>query len=272
MISYHQKYNSLGDRIFNTAIYENSSFFAHFHKSFELIYIMDGEFECSIDGRNYTFSEGEFALIFPYQLHSWRISSGKAYICVFSDSYVKTFAKGCEGRRCEKPAFRCSEDVRNYFLSTLLKEFPNHHFNLPPPSNPLPIKSALYGILNQFLIGEPLVKNSQESSEQLTYDMLVFISEHFNENITLSTLANALGYSYQHISRVFNQKINTPFKDFLNWYRFEYAKQLLTETDLSIAEVAHESGFQSIRNFNLICMKLSGRTPKELRRSAIIDE
>ena len=268
MKSFHQTHNSIGDMIFNTVTYENSSFFSHFHKSYELIYVAEGNLECSINGKNYTFGKGSFALIFPYQIHSWHIGDGKAYICVFSESYVKSFAKAAEGLVGANPNFRCRPFIEDYFREIMLEGFPNHYINLPPPDNSLPIKSALYGVLNEFLSSVPLVQSSAQANEHLSIAILEYISYHFTENITLQDIASALGYSYQHISRVFNQKINTPFKDLLNWYRFEFAKQMLYETSMPITDIAHESGFQSIRNYNLVCSKLCSMTPSELRRSA----
>ena len=265
MLSFHQRHNSIGDMIFNTDTYENSSFCAHFHRSYELIYVMDGEFHLIIDGKNYTLHKGDFALALPYQIHSWEIDGGIAHICVFSEKYVKSFAKATEDRIGESPVFRVSAITEEYYKKMLIEKFPKHHFNLPPPENSMPIKSALYGILYEYLEATALKKADRHTSEGLTVEILDYVSAHFNEGISLGSIADALGYSYQHISRVFNQKINTPFKDFLNFYRLEYAKQLLTESDMSIAEVAHESGFQSIRNFNLVCMKLSGKTPREIR-------
>ena len=56
------------------------------------------------------------------------------------------------------------------------------------------------------------------------------------------------------------------FKKFLNQYRFEYAKNLIVNTDKKLSDIALESGFGSIRNFNRIYYKFSGITPKEQRQ------
>lgn len=266
MLSFHQRHNSIGEMIFNTDTYENSSFCAHFHRSFELIYTVSGEFHLIIDGRNYTLKQGDFAIILPYQIHSWSIEEGAAHISVFSDSYVKSFARAMEDCFGESPVFRAAPLTEEYYRKTLIGRFPRHHFNLPAPENPMPIKSALYGVLNEYIESTPLLRAQPRNTERLTVQILDYVSEHFNEGISLRQVADDLGYSYQHVSRVFNQRINTPFKDFLNFYRFEYAKQLLTETDKSIAEVAHEAGFQSIRNFNLVFRSISGLSPREIRK------
>ena len=55
------------------------------------------------------------------------------------------------------------------------------------------------------------------------------------------------------------------FTDYINVYRFNAACAMLTETDMSMTDIAYESGFQSIRSFNSIFKKLSGVTPREYR-------
>ena len=264
MISFHQKHNTIGDMIFNTVPYEKSSFCAHFHKSYELIYVISGEFHCILDGNKYTFREGDIALIQPYRIHSWHIPEGRAHICVFSEGYVKSFTKLLGNRRSAEPTFACSEAAKNYYREVIVNGYP-HYFDMPAPKNPLDIKSALYAVLSEYLKNATLTEYAGDLGEKLSTEILDYIAENFRDDLSLTEIASALGYSYQHISRVFNRRINSTFKDFLNFYRFEYARQLLLESDLPIAEVASEAGFQSIRNFNLVCMRLSGKTPKEIR-------
>ena len=44
--------------------------------------------------------------------------------------------------------------------------------------------------------------------------------------------------------------------------------RMLQETSLPITQVAFESGFQSLRSFNHVCISIFGQTPTELRRRA----
>ena len=100
---------------------------------------------------------------------------------------------------------------------------------------------------------------------EIVMQILDQISRRFTENITLQNISEELGYSYQYVSKIFSHRIRTNFKALLNQYRYEYAKQLLTETDKSISEIAFESGFQSIRSFNSVFLFFSNLTPREFR-------
>ena len=58
------------------------------------------------------------------------------------------------------------------------------------------------------------------------------------------------------------------FNDYLNLYRFNEACALLVKKELSMIEVAHESGFKSVRNFNHIFKKLAGMSPSDYAKRA----
>ena len=55
----------------------------------------------------------------------------------------------------------------------------------------------------------------------------------------------------------------------LNQYRTSYALELLRDSDLSLTEIAFESGFQSIRSFDHVFRQSLGRSPKDFRKENI---
>ena len=79
-------------------------------------------------------------------------------------------------------------------------------------------------------------------------------------------LAARLGVSARHLHRLFLQHLGAPPVAVAQTRRLHFAKQLIDETRLPMAQVALASGFQSIRRFNDVVRKLYGRTPSELRR------
>jgi transcriptional regulator GlxA family with amidase domain len=51
------------------------------------------------------------------------------------------------------------------------------------------------------------------------------------------------------------------FSRYVNLFRVDAATELLQHTDLPITEIALQSGFQSIRNFNRVFLEITGKTP-----------
>ena len=79
-------------------------------------------------------------------------------------------------------------------------------------------------------------------------------------------VAQKYGYNYQYLSRTFNKTFKTNFKKMLNYYRLEQAIAFLDETDMSISQIAFESGFQSIRSLNAVCLETYGKSPSEVKK------
>ncbi|KAB8331766.1 AraC family transcriptional regulator [Scytonema tolypothrichoides VB-61278] len=92
-----------------------------------------------------------------------------------------------------------------------------------------------------------------------------YIHEYLSEEIKLSQLAELLGMSQFHFSRLFKQSVGIPPHQYLLQQRVERAKQLLKQTELSITEVAFLCGFNSHSHLSKWFRQLTGITPKTYR-------
>jgi AraC family transcriptional regulator, regulatory protein of adaptative response / DNA-3-methyladenine glycosylase II len=82
----------------------------------------------------------------------------------------------------------------------------------------------------------------------------------------VETLASRLGVSSRHLSRLFQRHLGAQPTAVAQTRRLHFAKQLISDTNLSMTEVAMASGFRSIRRFNDVFRGFYGRPPSELRR------
>jgi AraC family transcriptional regulator of adaptative response / DNA-3-methyladenine glycosylase II len=80
-------------------------------------------------------------------------------------------------------------------------------------------------------------------------------------------LAARLGVTERHLRRVFAQSHGVSPIDYLTTQRLLQAKQLLTDTDLPVTEVALACGFESLRRFNAVFAEQVRLKPTELRRA-----
>lgn len=93
-------------------------------------------------------------------------------------------------------------------------------------------------------------------------DVLDYVMHNFDKDIKLTTVANLAFMTPNAFCRFFKQRTNKTFFQFLIELRIEHACQLLiSNNDLSIAEVAEKSGFRSISNFNRKFKLIKKRTP-----------
>lgn len=88
------------------------------------------------------------------------------------------------------------------------------------------------------------------------------------EEPRISEISARLGISSRQLGRLFHQHLGAPPKTVARTHRLQFAKKLLDETDLSVADVAFSAGFGSVRRFNAIMQETYGRTPTQVRRLA----
>ena len=84
---------------------------------------------------------------------------------------------------------------------------------------------------------------------------------------TISQLAAHLGVSDRHVRRLFEAQFGVSPLQYLQTRRLLTAKQLLTDTDMPIAQVAVCSGFGSVRRFSAAFLAHYRLNPSQLRRS-----
>jgi AraC family transcriptional regulator of adaptative response / DNA-3-methyladenine glycosylase II len=88
-----------------------------------------------------------------------------------------------------------------------------------------------------------------------------------NNGSSLEDLAREFGLSSRQLRRVLRQELGVAPVQLAQTHRLLLAKQLLTETRLPVIEVAHASGFESVRRFNAVFLSHYRLPPSRLRKS-----
>ena len=91
---------------------------------------------------------------------------------------------------------------------------------------------------------------------------------YLDPELRLSTLANRLGTNRTYMSMFFNVYCGTTFCDYVNKYRLDYSKHLLTDSDYTY-EIASMSGFNSLSTFRRAFQQMCGCSPKQWRMGEI---
>lgn len=89
-----------------------------------------------------------------------------------------------------------------------------------------------------------------DSSHQILKKALRLIDDGFLEDNTLHDLSLKLNISARHLRRIFKNELNISPINYIETSRLLLAKNLLTDTNLNILDVAYASGFKSLRRFN----------------------
>jgi len=151
--------------------------------------------------------------------------------------------------------------------------------------------SLLYGNVDDKIIQRIIQKEkylhsklSEDDKLNILNDLKSFLRSEsnpfLNPALTLVEVAKIIKVTPQELSQVVNEKTNLNFTNYINSYRIEKAKEILTSHDfskLTIDSIAEMAGFQSKSPFYLAFKKHTGMTPKEFisttgDKSAVISE
>lgn len=92
-----------------------------------------------------------------------------------------------------------------------------------------------------------------------------YIREHLQDDITLSDVAKAACTSTFYICKLFKRHTGLNFTEYVSRLRIEKARELLSNPNLRISEIAYEVGFQSLTHFNRVFRKVVGEAPTACR-------
>ena len=93
-----------------------------------------------------------------------------------------------------------------------------------------------------------------------------YIEDNFMQEISLSQLAEVVDMNASYLSSIFKKETGMTYSDYLTHYRVEHASRLLVETNLSVNEIAVQSGYQDARYFSKQFLKQVGLKPSEYRK------
>ncbi len=112
-----------------------------------------------------------------------------------------------------------------------------------------------------------LVGEEQNTVAERLPHAIKYVHEHAAEGVSRADVADVLGCSVSHVSRIFSKVLGKHFKDFVLECRIDKAKQLLTETDDKIIDIAFAIGFSAPNYFGSCFKRLTGVTPGQYRRT-----
>ena len=135
-----------------------------------------------------------------------------------------------------------------------------------------------YKAVSQEVISDSEVEQELDNNESLpNQNQISKVLDYMDSNrpfldqeLTLTDLANQLTISRSDLSHLINKGLASNFYDFVNKYRVEEVKRLMTDkrkAHYSLLGMALEAGFKSKSTFNLIFKRFTGLTPTEYRRN-----
>ncbi len=94
-----------------------------------------------------------------------------------------------------------------------------------------------------------------------------FLLDHATEEIQISDIVRAVGVSRRALEKRYKTAVGKTLHDTIQQCRLEKAQELLTQTQLPIAEIAERSGFSEARRLSEVFRRANGQTPRQYRNT-----
>lgn len=235
----------------------------HIHQFSELIYVEEGSIYSTVNGKRELVSEGQMSIIPPLKPHStYSPQPCKIFLCVFSNDFISNFISEEElHHNYESSVFTPSKELAAYINAKLYDstyDFSHSHTQ----ESYRTARACFHAIFDEYLSSVKV--ESKNMPNNALSRILLYISDHFRENISLASVGKALGYTTSYISHCLEELPNMNFADILNSQRIEYAKGIIASSHkMSNIELAYECGFSSERTFYRAFAKNMGMTPRQ---------
>ena len=108
-------------------------------------------------------------------------------------------------------------------------------------------------------------KPEDGDSKKLIKDIKLYIQNNISNQISLNSISEYFHLNLFYVSHLFKKETNMNFIDYVTGLRIEKAKELLTNQQLKIYEIALSVGYEDQRYFSQIFKKYTGYTPVEFR-------
>lgn len=255
----------------------NLSYAPHWHTAMEIIIPIENCYGVCAGSDSYHLVPHDILIIPPGEIHSLTApDTGVRFIYLIDISFLNKI-KGFASIQTlmSKPVYitDASHPQIHKSILNMLLEIEEEYF-ADGQYNEMTIYSILLKIFaklgygrtqNSDLFSNVRVYKKKEYIQKLNI-VLDYIDANFTDNIILEEMADMVGYSKYHFSRLFSEYTKQTFCDYLNLRRIKAAEGLLLNDSLSVTEIAMQSGFSSIATFNRLFKSFKGCSPSEYRR------
>ncbi len=229
----------------------------HLHDFFEIEYIISGSGTCFIDGKKYELRPGMVFFMSPINTHNVFTESAEYVNISFSENM-------CSPELLSRLTLSDSSTVLqlsgkdNTFLKSVCLELADN------------LKNSEYaGMLLDCILTKLINCARPQKNAPGSKKAIIYIINHFRENISLTDVADHMGLTPSYFSNLFKKETGVSFKEYLDRLRFENAKKLVLLSDMTIQQICSESGFLCYENFIRRFKSRFGVTPTDMRKKTM---
>lgn len=254
----------------------------HTHDFFEFVYVLKGELIHKVDGVEHLTKEGSLLFINYDQTHELYAKGDVAYINLLVTDQFVSQEMGSSKNIFDLFSFIVLQDVNNMrdvspviqfegeerreineLFTAMLHEYEGEKNNYDK------VLRYYFYVLILKLVRQMETVEKEEIvvgvSDKMS-SVIEYVTEHYNEDISLADIAEKFFYNTSYFSRLFKNTLGITFNKFLQDLRIKNAMGYICETDYSFEKIADLVGYSDKKQFYNVFKKWTGKTPGEFRK------
>lgn len=161
------------------------------------------------------------------------------------------------------------------FIHNIMLYLDNYYIHvsnelLNGPSRSANYQELAYELMDHIRLLKSNIRNNYSNKdsyvkEKVAKDLLTYIQQHYQEDISLDDLARDIGYHPNYVCTVFKKTIGQSYLTCLHKERLYVAKRLLQETEYTMEQIANQVGYSSASQLARVFRKYEGISPSVFR-------
>lgn len=238
----------------------------HYHNIYEIYFLLEGQCRYFIENKIYDVNEGDLVLIPKRSIHKTLYDDiqTERYVINFSKHYIPPSLSIPIHELFKNNIYRPSDE--NRAIITNIFERIDSEYRLADEYSRIGIAGLLSELFTLMLRNpvDTAFQNSDKGNIPIE-NVTQYITEHYQEPLTLEQMAEMASLSTSYFSRLFKNITGFGFKEYLTIIRIKEAQRKLAHTDTSICQIAYDCGFNDSNYFSSVFKQQNGVSPLRYR-------
>lgn len=254
----------LGIRFYESKVSTDGYVPFHWHNSIEVLCVLEGTLNLTVDGKLKVVNANECLAISSGLVHDVTNTPNHAFVLQIPLRILNPFVEHPHQlsfnmvREKNPNSYQTMIDSLRRMNETLQKKKQGFLFDAE-----ILFIEILKLLVLDFTEPAPL-KNRIGTSIR---NMLSYINEHYKENLSVTKLANLIGYNANYLSRLFHFQVGTSLIEYIYRVRLVKFHQALLETDKSIGALMSEFSLNNERTSREMFQKIYKMLPLAARKN-----
>lgn len=252
-------------------IYKLGDIKPHWHQQLELIYVLEGYTEITINDRMYVLNQEDVILTNAYDIHELHGSDAVVLSIRIDLEKLGVPDDEREGLTFDLNSSLEKDKTPYQKIKVLISSLINYNLKYQDNSRYANL-SILYSLFAEFMNKYRVISNSKkvQPKKYLTRlrEIIKYLNENYDKGVTLKELSSVFNLTVPYISSFFDKYFGNNFQDYYDELRISKSIPTLLENKLTLDDMAIKFGFTDSRGYVRAFKKKYGITPTEYRKNA----